>query len=81
MFQMIYNYKAGQTCFACVLCSADLKGPSMQMAALIIVPFQQRLRSTALACGMTGRNTPIKQSWSTKQMARIPVMIQFERSV
>lgn len=70
IFREICNCNAGQSCFDCVLCSVDSVGPSMQMAALITVPFQQRLRSTALAWGMTGGNTSVTQSWSTKQMAR-----------
>lgn len=78
---VICNCNAGQACFACVLCSVDSEGPSMQMASLIIVAFQQRLRSTVLACGMTGGNTPITQSWSTKQMAWKTVTVQFEVSV
>lgn len=78
IFRVICNCNAGQTCFACMLCSVDSEGPSMQMAALITVPFQQRLRSTALACGMTGGNVPITQSWSSKQMARKTVTVQFE---
>lgn len=59
IFRMICNCNACQSCFACMLCSVDSEGSSMQMAALITVPFQQRLGSTALACGMTGRNAPI----------------------
>lgn len=52
-----------------LVCSADSASPSVQMAALITLPFRQGLRSTAPAYGMAGGTTPVH---NTRQPSRWP---------